>query len=700
MLRECIDIQLEAVNSLVTESRFKDEITFKAPTGSGKTYMMADYMNRILESNDNVVFLVSSLSKGDLAQQNYEKFMGYQVEGRFSRLNPYLISSETSTEERLHIPEDYNVYVLPRDLYKQKSKLQESGAMQAFLDRMTGGGLWGGLDRKIWLIRDECHIETSALNYLDGKGYFDKIINFSATPKLSRGQLPDVTIKEQDAVNSGLIKDVVWCDDHESLEDAINAFERIKPQYIEKIGVKPCLIIQISNKDKATEELRDKIFPVLNKTEHTDLKWMLIVNQEKGKKDELYRECDTNDAIRNKLPVARWKEYAKENDSLIDIIIFKLAISEGWDIPRACMLYQIRDTNSAQLDEQVIGRVRRNPRLIDFEKLDSEARNLARKAWVWGVHSKDKETSIAVELREKNTVHSEFSLKTTRLRPLSQKKGFIIDSFIDSLNDEREKRSVFELYDGLSSCSEDVLSLYDGYVSDTDKWFSFASHIEAIKKEFNQYICDYEVSMQLTEDEDGRPLLFSFPINSFYLDNENYVDIYDWVWGRKDKKEAFSFDSEAERRFVELLKDLRVGRNSEGNSTIKQPMLSGSPLFLWGKNYPGNSEIKYEYYMDGNHFSYPDFIMKDSFDRIHLFEVKSLNSKTGSKMDPEEYKRKKAELAAAYLRASVLTGYCFYIPTLLGGSWHIWKYEDGKEDELTREQLLSFLNNKPGLVQR
>ena len=46
----------------------------------------------------------------------------------------------------------------------------------------------------------------------------------------------------------------------------------------------------------------------LNKAEHTDLKWMLIVNDE--------RQCDTNDTFKaKKLPVSKWKEYAKENSS-------------------------------------------------------------------------------------------------------------------------------------------------------------------------------------------------------------------------------------------------------------------------------------------------------------------------------------------------------------------------------------------------
>lgn len=119
MLQEAKDLQINAVTELYNQLNEKDEITFKAPTGSGKTYMMADLMNRVLENNNDVVFLVSTLSKGNLSGQNYDKFYEYSSSGLFVNLKPYLISSEVSGEERLFIPTDYNVYILPRDLYKK-----------------------------------------------------------------------------------------------------------------------------------------------------------------------------------------------------------------------------------------------------------------------------------------------------------------------------------------------------------------------------------------------------------------------------------------------------------------------------------------------------------------------------------------------------------------------------------------------------
>ena len=220
---------------------------------------------------------------------------------------------------------------------------------------------------EIYLVKDECHQATNNLDDLSA-GFFAKIFNFSATPNLRRGQTPDVIITDEEAERANLIKHIEMGDDNETVEDALKKFEVIREQYRNLLGVNPCLIIQISNKDKAEEEWAT-IKQALDN--HQTLKWMTIMDQE--------RMCDSNDKVRQ-LPVHRWKDYAREQHSAIDVIIFKMVISEGWDIPRACMLYQVRDTKSRQLDEQVVGRVRRNPRLADFERLPVDAQQLACRA--------------------------------------------------------------------------------------------------------------------------------------------------------------------------------------------------------------------------------------------------------------------------------------------------------------------------------
>ena len=65
MLEEVINLQNKAVNELLLAIKTKDTVTFKAPTGAGKTIMMANLMNSILDEDKDITFIVSSLSKSD-----------------------------------------------------------------------------------------------------------------------------------------------------------------------------------------------------------------------------------------------------------------------------------------------------------------------------------------------------------------------------------------------------------------------------------------------------------------------------------------------------------------------------------------------------------------------------------------------------------------------------------------------------------
>lgn len=715
MKQEAIELQQNAVSALVELTVSQDEMTFKAPTGSGKTYMMADMMNRILSVDKNVIFLVSTLSKGDLATQNYEKFQEYSAKGNFPELKPYLISSEIAGEERLFVPTDYNVYLLPRDLYKKGGRLMQ-GAMEGFLFTITGTKLVGGLNKRVYLIKDECHIATKNLDNLSEK-FFTKIYNFSATPKLSRGQHPDVEIKNEDAVSAKLIKDIELNKNEAGEEDtdlpvsyAINKFEEVKKDYRNLLGLNPCLIIQISNKDKADEEIAE-IKKELDKAEHTDLKWMIIVNDE--------NQCDTNDTFKAKnLPVSKWKDYAKENSSTIDIIIFKMVITEGWDIPRACMLYQARRSRSKQLDEQVMGRVRRNPRLLDFESLPDDAQKLAMTAWIWGIIPVDLRKSFGVKLcQDSKIITDEIKIKTTRLKPLTKKASFNLTTFLARQTAVSAPSSIFALWRGFVKAENSVQEMGVNYAMTYAKWREFAENIEAVASESSHYVNDYEKSMEVVKDVKGQDLEVSFALTSNYTDNGNYVDIGDWVWKRNDEKDEFSFDSDAERKWTGILKDLvkddvtvgngrvgkrvTVGKKNPKAGTVdlfdeKEPeLLEEKQVYLWGKNYVANSPIKFEYYLGALHSSYPDFVMKDSFDRVHIFEVKSVNisSKMVGGFDNNIYKTKMEELKKAYKQASKLTKQLFYLPILRGDTWHIFQYIDGSEKTLTKDQFLNFCKN-------
>lgn len=664
MTQDAIDLQQRAVAQLVELLPQRNELTFRAPTGSGKTRMMADIMSRVLEQQPQVVFLVSTLSKGGLAEQNHEQFRRLAADGTFPALRPYLINTEVGSEERLSIPGDYNVYVLPRDLYKRGGRLMQ-GAMQAWLmDTVMIN------QHPVYLVKDECHQATNNLDNL-APGFFSKVINFSATPNLKRGQHPDVEITDQDAVRAALIKHVEMGSDDDTVDDALRKLEEIQPMYRDLLGVNPCLIIQISNKQRAAEELR-KIEEALAR--HQQLKWMLIVDKEK--------DCRTNDKV-GRLPVGRWKDYAKGNSSTVDVIVFKMVISEGWDIPRACMLYQVRDTTSKQLDEQVMGRVRRNPRLADYEHLSPEAQQLATTAWVWGIPPEKMRRMMAVRLANKDEIPPRLQVKTTMLRPLTERQAFDIKTLLGDIKEDIAHASLFDLYRQLQRADEQVRQLCYQYADGhSGRWWHFAENLGKVEKAYSSYICDYEQSMVMRDET------VSLPVKSLYTDNEHYATIADWVWRRRDGKDRFSFDSEAEREWAEVLKELshKVVMRA-GDETLSDC----GDRYLWGKNYLAGSAIRFEYYQAGIHASYPDFVMRDRQGRIHLFEVKSVNVAQSQLFDTEEYKEKVRTLKECYLHCSRLTGQLFYLPVLKQDVWQISCFADGEERTLSKEQFVESI---------
>ena len=680
MLQEAKDLQQRAVAELVRKADGnKRELTFRAPTGSGKTRMMADFMNRVLGTKGDVVFLVSTLSKGGLAEQNYDVFRDCADKGVFTKIDPWLISTEVSGEETLFIPVDHNVYVLPRDLYKKNGRLMQ-GAMLNFLQTLTESYFGQGMKKKIWLIKDECHQATNNLDDLSEK-HFQRVINFSATPSLKRGQVPDVQITDEEAVQARLIKRVELEDDETiPVDAAIDKFLEIRRDYNNLLQTHPCLIIQISNKDKAQTEWERRVKPAIDK--HQELKWMLIVNKDK--------DCDTNDDVKRRLPVSRWKDYAKGKDSTIDVIVFKMVISEGWDIPRACMLYQVRDTQSKQLDEQVMGRVRRNPRLLDFETLSTTARDLAMTAWVWGVKPEAMKKTRQVKLWEsqQTDIRQHVRVTTTRLTNLTERADFDVSGVVESKPVPPVSTSIFKLWNKLQQCPNDVQTLCYQYANgDVQRWWRFMEMADEVRRKYDNYICDYDESMEVDKT-------VSFPLVSSYVETDQSERIRSWVWCRKDGSgHKFTFDSEAEREWASVLMDCE----DDMAVVSDYDLFDDKERCLWGKNFPTSSEIKYEYYADGIHSSYPDFIMKDKAGRIHVFEVKSVNKASGQNIDPEEYNQKIGKLKDCYLHCSKkLRNHIFYLP-ILKDDWQIFRYEDGKEDQISEKSFKESLKKAAGI---
>ena len=244
-------------------------------------------------------------------------------------------------------------------------------------------------------------------------------------------------------------------------------------------------------------------------------------------------------------------------------------------------------------------------------------------------------------------------------------------------------KDIFSLYKKMNQGDNALRDIAFDYADgDYTRWWNFMEHYDKVKHEYDTYICDYSRSM--IEDKEA-----SFPVDSTYMDSDNRHEIEDWIWCRKDSTSTtFAFDSDAEREWANYLSKIAAREAAE----VAQ-LGDEDDRYLWGKNYPHNSEIKYEYYSAGIHKSYPDFIMKDKHGKIHIFEVKSVNGNGAAGFDPVEYEAKINELKECYKAASAkLKNHLFYIPIKDGDNWQIFRYKDGQELQMTKQIFKASFN--------
>ena len=588
---------------------------------------------------------------------------------------------------------------MPRDLYKDKSKLKGQQALLKFIQEITQIE-----HKRLFVIKDESHIKTNNLDEL--KEHFSKVINISATPK---GK-PNVELKEIDAINCHLIKTVDYKspkdygDDfsinsiqYKELIDALHLFNQLKESYL-KFNIKPCLIIQISNKELGLKQLELVKQLLSTNEEFKDLKWISVADDPKA--------CDTNDQLIKSSPL-KWEEYAVKQDSLIDIIIFKMKITEGWDIPRANMLFQIRDSQSKQLDEQIIGRVRRNPMLLDFDTVaDLKDQKLLTTAYVWGIKEKSKESS-SVEvilkgnvpddiLNISNEIQKEIKVNVTKLldKISTVRNSFSVADYLSKQPASIANKSIFELYESFNNSNNKIQSECFNYVSDNSNspysaYFSFVNNINSIKTKLSDVLQDYSNSIEIVKNCLGNNLEVTLPFNSMYIKDSKYpLTVQNSVWNNGDKIGNFTFDSMAEVEWLSLLLN-------DGFKIKKIPLSDNKEVLLVGKNYLPNSDIKYEYYNNyGRHFSYPDFILKNENDEYFLFEVKSLNESSSLNISTDEYTQKINALLEFYKAVSEKVDHFFCFPIKTGDTWNIHCFYRGQEHLLDYSQLKSVVNGR------
>lgn len=343
------DFQEKAVIKLldiVTDSRSKQTVIVKSPTGSGKTIILIDFIEEYLTKiNSRTAFIWLCPGKGDLEEQSRQKMRKFAPH-RYTQNLFDALQNGFDAESTTFI----NWELVTK---KGNTAIRDSERKNLF-DRIAEAHRAG---TEFIVIIDEEHSNNTAKAKTIIDAFSAKnIIRVSATA-VENKRYEYFEIDEVDVINAGLITKALYVNeglvdgmeisnDYECLLDLADAKRKaIAARYKElDKTIRPLVLIQFPNGQPET------ILAVESKLEsmgYTYDNGMVSIWMSEDKRD---------------LP-----DNLTENDATPVFLLMKQAISTGWDCPRAKILVKLREGMNEGFEIQTIGRIRRMPEAKHYE---------------------------------------------------------------------------------------------------------------------------------------------------------------------------------------------------------------------------------------------------------------------------------------------------------------------------------------------
>lgn len=343
------DFQEKAVIKLmdiVTDSRSKQTVIVKSPTGSGKTIILIDFIEEYLTKiNSRTAFIWLCPGKGDLEEQSRQKMC---------KVAPHRYTQNLFDALQNGFDAESTTFINWELVTKKGNTAIRDSERKNLFDRIAEAHRAG---TEFIVIIDEEHSNNTA----KAKAIIDafsakNIIRVSATA-VENKRYEYFEIDEVDVINAGLITKALYVNeglvdgmeitnDYECLLDLADAKRKAIAARYKELGkaIRPLVLIQFPNGQPETIRA---VEVKLEGMGYTYDNGMVSIWMSEDKRD---------------LP-----DNLTENDATPVFLLMKQAISTGWDCPRAKILVKLREGMNEGFEIQTIGRIRRMPEAKHYE---------------------------------------------------------------------------------------------------------------------------------------------------------------------------------------------------------------------------------------------------------------------------------------------------------------------------------------------
>lgn len=341
-----------AVKLLNDKYRDQGTIVLKAPTGSGKTYMISQSITKIVkQQGSKASYCFIWLSVNSLHEQSRQSLSQYLEDEKLLECITIDDIQNNTIEENEIVFINWDSLIKENNVFRMEN--EKDWNLQSVVANTKDEG------REIILIIDESHRTAKAekakevINEIQPK----LTIEMTATPSSISGTLIEIPLGR--VIAEGMIKSEVQInpnskhikENKDLLNVALKKRKELQQAYKELgTDINPLLLIQIPNK-KQTDSSNPEDYIIGLLADHD-------ITERNGKL-----------AIRiSGVDIKELDEKVKPHNSEIDVLIFKEAIALGWDCPRASIIFLQREWKQERysFNIQTLGRIMRMPEQMHY----------------------------------------------------------------------------------------------------------------------------------------------------------------------------------------------------------------------------------------------------------------------------------------------------------------------------------------------